>query len=146
MNIEQRINSLIATANELVEILIVENQALEENKAHVVEQLLKNKDALARGYERGIEALRKLPKAEIQAADRDLIEKLKIVGHKVDDLSKINGKLLKVAIAANRSVIDAFADAVVKAASAADTYGETGAQTGARDKHRSMPMSLDAAL
>ena len=129
-----------------MEILIVENQALEENKAHIVEQLLKNKDALARGYERGIEALRKLPKTEIQAADRDLIEKLKIVGHKVDDLSKINGKLLKVAIAANRSVIDAFADAVVKAASSADTYGETGAQTGARDKHRSMPMSLDAAL
>lgn len=143
---EKRVSDLIVIASELCDIFMTENQALEDNEAGPIKDHLPRKDLLSRAYERGVEALRKMPVEEIKAVDSDLSERLRDVGKKMDELAAINAKLLRVAVAANQSVMEAVANAVRDVTPQAGTYGANGSTAGQASAQRSVAMSLNKTL
>lgn len=147
MDPTKRVNDLIVITGRLADLLERENAALREKQNKVLNEILDEKVTLGRVYESRIMGLTEDPEA-LDNVDKELLERLRGIGEKVNGLIEDNAKMLKIAIEANRRVVNLIAEAVKASVPSAGTYSPTGA-TGTQD-HRAAPknasMSVDRTL
>ena len=126
MDPTNRINDLIVITNRLVGLLERENDALSNRKYSGINEILDEKVTLGRVYESRIMGLTDDP-AALEQVDRELRERLRSLGEKVNGLIEENAELLKIGIEANRRVVDMIAEAVKASVPSAGTYSANGA-------------------
>ena len=147
MNINKRLTELIAISGQLANVLERENEALTHYDRGSLESLLDEKTRLGRAYESRMEALGG-DSAALADADPDLGQRLREIGADVRDLIARNARLLKIAIEANRRVVDLIAEAVKASTPGPGVYGKRGkaAAAPARGAPKSAPISFDRSL
>lgn len=129
MDPTKRINDLIVITSHLADLLARENRALRELRPHDVTDLLDEKNTLTRALDSRAEGLGKQAEAPegLDRVDPELRERLRGLGEKVNALATENASLLKVAIAANRHVVEAIAEAAKSSQPGPGTYSANGA-------------------
>ena len=147
MDPNNRLNDLIVITDRLVDLLERENDALKNHKTEVIHTLLDDKATLARVYETRLKGLAEKPEI-LENADPALREKLRHFAEKVETLILENGKLLNVAIEANRRVVDLIADAVQAQQPNAGTYSSDAqaSNNGSNAASQRVALSLDQTL
>ncbi len=139
MDPTKRVNDLIVITGRLADLLERENVALREKQNKELNEILDEKVTLGRVYESRIMGLTEDPEA-LDNVDKELLERLRGIGEKVNGLIEDNAKMLKIAIEANRRVVNLIAEAVKASGPSAGTYSPTGA-TGT-DDHRAAPKNV----
>ena len=139
MDPTKRVNDLIVITGRLADLLERENAALREKQNKELNEILDEKVTLGRVYESRIMGLTEDPEA-LDNVDKELLERLRGIGEKVNGLIEDNAKMLKIAIEANRRVVNLIAEAVKASVPSAGTYSPTGA-TGT-DDHRAAPKNV----
>jgi flagellar biosynthesis/type III secretory pathway chaperone len=148
MDINKRLTELIAISGELASVLERENAALTRYDRGSLQSILDEKTRLGRAYESRMEALGDDATA-LAEADPDLGQRLREIGAEVRDLIARNARLLKIAIEANRRVIDLIAEAVKASAPGPGVYGvrgRTAVAASGRGAPKSLPVSFDRSL
>jgi flagellar biosynthesis/type III secretory pathway chaperone len=116
----------VANAMEhLASVLERENAALTEFRPETVVALVREKSTAVRAYEAKIRALRQ-ETADLSALDDQRRRDLRELGEMLAPLANDNERLLRVAIEANRRLLDAFADAVRTLSGEASAYSRRG--------------------
>ena len=126
MNPTNRVNDLIAITGRLVDLLERENNALTNKQNKDLGEILDEKVTLGRVYESRILGLAEASSDAIDSVDLELRDRLRVLGNKVNDLIEENAKLLKVAIEANRRVVNMIAEAVKASIPSAGIYSSSG--------------------
>ncbi len=139
MDPTKRVNDLIVITGRLADLLERENVALREKQNKELNEILDEKVTLGRVYESRIMGLTEDPLA-LDNVDKELLERLRGIGEKVNGLIEDNAKMLKIAIEVNRRVVNLIAEAVKASVPSAGTYSPTGA-TGT-DDHRAAPKNV----
>ena len=139
MDPTKRVNDLIVITGRLADLLERENVALREKQNKKLNEILDEKVTLGRVYESRIMGLTEDPEA-LDNVDKELLERLRGIGMKVNELIEDNAKMLKTAIEANRRVVNLIAEAVKASVPSAGTYSPTGG-TGTHD-HRGAPKNV----
>lgn len=147
MDPTNRVNDLIVITGRLADLLERENDALRNRRNKELNEILDEKVTLGRVYESRIIGLTEAADA-LDQVDPELRERLRGVGEKVNGLIEENAKLLKIAIEANRRVVNLIAEAVKASVPSAGTYSPTGAATakGHRAAPRNVAISVDRTL
>lgn len=148
MDINKRLTELIAISGQLASVLERENEALTHYERGGLQALLDEKTRLGRAYESRMEALGGDATALVEA-DPDLGQRLREIGANVRNLIARNARLLKIAIEANRRVVDLIAEAVKASAPGPGVYGVRGRTAAAgtsRGAPKSLPVSFDRSL
>src|SRR3990172_5148022 len=148
MDINKRLTELIAISGQLASVLERENAALTHYDRGSLHALLDEKTRLGRAYESRMETLGG-DAAALAEADPDLGQHLREIGAQVRDLIARNARLLKIAIEANRRVVDLIAEAVKASAPGPGVYsvrGRTAAAASGRGAPKSPPVSYDRSL
>lgn len=147
MSSETKINDIILITERLADILKRENSALRNRRSQELHALLDDKVTLSRVYETRMQFYNENPNA-LSDATPELREKLRTMGALTSELLHENAKMLKVAIEANRKVVDMIATAVKNVTPSSGTYRANGI-TGLSD-HKSevqgIALSLDQTL
>ncbi len=147
MDPTKRVNDLIVITSRLADLLERENVALREKQNKELNEILDEKVTLGRVYESRIMGLTEDPEA-LDNVDKELLERLRGIGEKVNGLIEDNAKMLKIAIEANRRVVNLIAEAVKASVPSAGTYSPTGA-TGTHDQRaapKNVAISVDHTL
>ena len=139
MDPTKRVNDLIVITGRLGDLLERENLALREKNNKELNEILDEKVTLGRVYESRIIGLTEDSEA-LNNVDKELIERLRGIGEKVNGLIEDNAKMLKIAIEANRRVVNLIAESITASVPSAGTYSPTGA-TGTQD-HRAAPKNV----
>ncbi len=148
MNINKRLSELIVISSQLASVLERENSALNRYDRGSLPALLEEKARLGRAYESQMETLGD-DKDAMADADPDLGQRLREIGAQVRDLIERNARLLKIAIEANRRVVDLIAEAVKASTPGPAVYGGRGRATaaaGSRGAPKSRPVTFDRSL
>ena len=143
MDPTNRVNDLILITGRLGELLERENDALRNRRNKDLNDILEEKVTLGRVYESRIMGLSEHADA-LNEVDAELRERLRLIGEKVNGLIEENAKLLKVAIEANRRVVNLIAEAVKASMPSAGTYSPSGAAQA--QSHRSAPRNVAISL
>ena len=147
MDPTKRVNDLIVITGRLADLLERENVALREKQNKELHEILDEKVTLGRVYESRIMGLTEDPEA-LDSVDKELLERLRGIGEKVNGLMEDNAKMLKIAIEANRRVVNLIAEAVKASVPSAGTYSPTGG-TGTHDQRgapKNVALSVDHTL
>lgn len=147
MSSESKVNDIMLIIERLSDVLERENAALKDRKIQEVHALLDDKVTLSRVYETRMQYYNE-NQDELTNISPELREKLSTVGSNISKLLQQNAAMLKVAIEANRKVVDMIAAAVKSATPGPGTYGSNGV-TGLPDHKsqvRGMALSLDQTL
>ena len=147
MDPTKRVNDLIVITGRLADLLERENVALREKQNKELNEILDEKVTLGRVYESRIMGLTEDPEA-LDNVDKELLERLRGIGEKVNGLIEDNAKMLKIAIEANRRVVNLIAEAVKASVPSAGTYSPTGG-TGTHDPRgapNNVALSIDHTL
>ncbi len=147
MDPTKRVNDLIVITSRLADLLERENNALRNKQNKELNEILDEKVPLGRVYESRIMGLAEASPEAIDSVDLELRDRLRGLGKKVNDLIDDNAKLLKIAIEANRRVVDLIAEAVKASVPSAGTYsanGATGVEQHATSKN--VAISVDQTL
>ncbi|MAF95484.1 MAG: hypothetical protein CMM60_06990 [Rhodospirillaceae bacterium] len=139
MDPTKRVNDLIVITGRFADLLERENAALREKRNKELYEILDEKVILGHVYESRIMGLTEDPEA-LDSVDQELCERLRGIGGKVNGLIEDNAKMLKIAIEANRRVVNLIAETVKASVPSAGTYSPTGA-TGTHD-HRAAPKNV----
>ncbi len=139
MDPTNRVNDLIVITGRLADLLERENVALREKQNKELNEIIDEKVTLGRVYESRVMGLTEDPEA-LDSVDKELIERLRGIGEKVNGLIEDNAKMLKIAIEANRRVVNLIAESIKASVPSAGTYSPTGA-TGTQD-HRAAPKNV----
>ena len=147
MSSESKVNDIMLIIERLSDVLERENTALKDRKIEDFHALLDDKVTLSRVYETRMHYYNENPE-ELANIAPELSDKLRTKGANISKLLQENAAMLKVAIEANRKVVDMIAAAVKSATPGPGTYGSNGV-TGLPD-HKSqvqgMALSLDQTL
>lgn len=147
MDPTNRVNDLIVITGRLADLLERENDALRNRRNKELNDILEEKVTLGRVYESRIMGLTEAEDA-LDQVDPELRDRLRGIGDKVNGLIEENAKLLKIAIEANRRVVNLIAEAVKASVPSAGTYSPTGAAApkGHRAAPRNVAISVDRTL
>lgn len=143
MNMTERVNELIYVCERMIEILHIENDALEAQNPKAMADTLEEKDKLSRLYERHTRALAKDTES-FADVEEDMRATLKELSEEMDKLIERNARMLKMNIDLNRRVLLKFADVAKKLTPHSGTYAED-ANIGTRGETTS-PISLNETL
>ncbi len=148
MDVNKKIAEMIVVSGQLASVLERENDALANYDRKNFDSLLEEKTRLGRIYESQMEGLAKGRDEDFAEADPDLGEQLRALGNEIRDLIERNARLLKIAIEANRRVVDLIADAVKSSGAGPGIYEGRGriAAAGGHSHPISLPLSLDHSL
>ena len=147
MDPTKRVNDLIVITGRLADLLERENVALREKQNKELNEILDEKVTLGRVYESRIMGLTEDPEA-LDNVDKELLERLRGISEKINGLIEDNAKMLKIAIEANRRVVNLIAEAVKASVPSAGTYSPTGG-TGTHDQRgapKNVALSVDHTL
>lgn len=146
MDPTNRVNDLIMITGRLADLLERENDALRNRRNSELNGILDEKVTLGRVYESRIMGLTEDADA-LDEVDPELRERLRRVGERVNGLIEENAALLRIAIQANRRVVNLIAEAVKASVPSTGTYTPTGAAThGQRGAPRNVAISVDRTL
>jgi len=147
MNPTDRVNEIMVITERLATLLARENDALKNRRNSELTTLLDEKATLGRIYETRVQPLKDNPDF-LKEVEPELRDKLKTMGLKIAKLMEENGRLLKVAIEANRRVIDMIAEAVRESAPSAGVYSAAGKtdMPGKQGSAKSPAFSLNQTL
>ena len=125
MELHDRVTGILDATNRLADLVEDENLALIEHRRDDVEALLEEKATLARLYENRIKAFNESNHqwAEVSAPLR---QKLTTASERLDEATRENTMRLEVAMAANKRVVAAVANALKTATPGPGTYGKSG--------------------
>jgi len=143
MNMTERVNELIYACERMIEILHIENDALETQNPRAMADTLTEKDKLSRLYERHTRSIAKDTEG-FAAVDEAMREHLKELSQEMDELIERNARMLKMNIDLNRRVLMKFADVAKKMTPHSGTYADD-ANIGNRGENTS-PISLNETL
>ena len=143
MKATNRVNDLITITGRLASLLERENDALRNRRNKELNEILDEKVTLGRVYESRIMGLTE-DETALADIDPELRERLRAVGEKVNGLIEENAALLKIAIEANRRVVNLIAEAVKSSVPDTGTYSDKGA-TGTFD-HRAAPKNVAISI
>lgn len=147
MSSDHRINDIILITERLIDVLEKENLALKNRRHAELHDLLDDKVTLSRVYETRMQFFNENPDVLTQSSP-ELTARLRSLAARIGELLTENASMLKVAIAANKRVVDMIAEAVKNVTPGAGTYGSNG-MTGLSD-HKSeaqgLALSLDQTL
>lgn len=150
MNVANRVNSLIDITSHLADLLERENHALRGRDSENVTSLLEDKKSLTRAYESRVEGLDELlgDSESVNKLDRELRERMRKIGNKLNVLIEENAMLLRATIDANKRVVDIVAEAVKKSQPGPGTYSARGSveKGGGGAMSRNVAFSLDRQL
>lgn len=147
MNVDGKINDIILITERLTTVLERENAALKEHRNTELHELLDDKVTLSRVYETRMQYFSENPDA-LKSSSPEAREKLQKLAANINELLTENAMLLKVAIDANRKVVEIIAAAVKNAAPGAGTYGSNGITGLSEQKSRAQgaPLTFDQTL
>lgn len=147
MDTNSRVKDLIAITSRLADVVERENGALAAHERTNFDEILDEKATLGRIYETRMQALDK-DASDVAEIEPELRDDLKAVGTRLRTLVDENARLLKVAIEANRRVVDLIAEAVKASTPGPGVYGAKGVVGGSRNRAApaSLPLSLDHSL
>jgi hypothetical protein len=147
MNSDTKIGDIILITERLANVLERENTALKNQWSQELHALLDDKITLSRVYETRMQFYNENPQA-LSNSTPELREKLRSIGSHISGLLQENAKMLKIAIEANRKVVDMIAAAVKNVTPCPGTYQSNGV-AGLSD-HKSqvqgLALSLDQTL
>lgn len=148
MDTNGRVKDLIAITSRLADVVERENDALSSHDRKGYDEILEEKATLGRIYETRIQAIRQDSEGDRADIAPELRENLKTVGARLRALIDDNARLLKVAIEANRRVVDLIAEAVKASTPGPGVYGAKGTVGNQRNRAQpgGMPLSLDRSL
>lgn len=148
MDAAQRISDLIVISQGLADLLAMENHALRSGRVEESCALFHQKDELSRAYESRIKGLAEhTDGASMAAVEPALKDQLRALGEHVQELSRENTQLLRIAIEVNRRVLNEVTTAVKAGQAGPGTYSKTGGFAGPmRASAANIPMSLDKSL
>jgi flagellar biosynthesis/type III secretory pathway chaperone len=149
MDASRRVSDLIVISERLADFLAMENRALRAGRFDETRALVEQKDELSRAYESRIKGLAEHAGAEaIGAVEPALREQLRTLGSKVQELSRENARLLKIAMEVNRRVLNEVAQAIKAGQPGPGTYSRTGelASGAFRASPVNTPISLNKSL
>ncbi len=147
MDATGKIHDLIEITERLAALLMKENKALGDKNAEEATKYLEEKSNLSRIYESRIKGMMDNPSA-LAAVDPELRLKLRELGEKVNLMIRENARLLKIAIEANRRVVEMVAKAIEAQQPGPGIYSAKGTANKA-DVHsapRNLALSLDRSL
>lgn len=147
MDASQRLRDLILISGRLAEVLERENAALKARRREEMQEMVDEKVNIIRVYENRIQALTDAGD-DMSKVDAEIKDRLTVVAGKVKRLMQENGKLLRIAIEANRRVVGIIADAVKKSAPDAGTYSKKGGMSrqDVRSATKNVAIALDQTL
>jgi hypothetical protein len=147
MNSDTKVNDIILITERLADVLERENAALKNHRSHELHALLDDKVTLSRVYETRIQFYNENPKA-LSDTTPELREKLRTMGAHVSGLLHENAKMLKVAIKANRKVVEMIAIAVKNVTPGPGTYRANGVAglSDQKSQIQGLALSLDQTL
>jgi flagellar biosynthesis/type III secretory pathway chaperone len=147
MSSDTKINDIILITERLADVLKRENAALKNRKNQELHALLDDKVTLSRVYETRMQFYNENPQVLFNTTP-ELREKLHVVGEHVRGLLQENAKMLKVAIEANRKVVDMIAAAVKSVTPGPGTYRSNGVAGLSDNKSQvqGLALSLDQTL
>ena len=147
MDATGRINDLIEITERLENLLTKENKALRDKNAREATQYLEEKSNLSRIYESRIKALMDNP-SYLSEADPERRSKLRELGEKINTMIAENAKLLKIAIDANKKLVNMVADAVKAQQPGPGIYSAKGTaeKSDVHSAPRNLALSLDQSL
>ena len=142
-----RINDLITITGHLAELLERENNALRNRQSQELHDILDEKVTLSRLYETRIMGLNEETEV-LDEVEPELREKLKGLSEKIGKVMEENAMLLKVAIEANKRVVNMIAEAVREATHKAGTYAANGGpgSDGTHAAAQTVAISIDQTL
>lgn len=143
----ERLEKMVDLADQLSDLIEMENLALIERRFIDVETTLEDKATLARLYEN---SMKDLDEANLnwKEIEPDLYERLTESGTRLANAVGENTMRLEVGMTANRQVIDLFAEAVKKAVPHSGTYAKNGrtGREGTKASANSLAVALDQSL
>jgi flagellar biosynthesis/type III secretory pathway chaperone len=143
----ERLENMVELTDRLSDLVEAENLALAERRYTDVEARLEEKAMLARLYENSFKDLDEtdLNWNEIKP---DLHDKLTTAGTRLAQAMGENALRLDAGMAANKQVIDLFAEAVQKSIPHSGTYAKNGrtGREGTRASANSVAVALDESL
>ncbi|MGE4562597.1 MAG: flagellar export chaperone FlgN [Rhodospirillales bacterium] len=147
MDPTNRINDLITITGHLVELLERENNALRNRQSQELHDILDEKVTLSRLYETRIIGLNEETEV-LDEVEPELREKLKGLGEKIREMMEENAMLLKVAIEANKRVVNMIVEAVRETTHKAGTYAANGGpgSDGTHAAAQTVAISVDQTL
>ena len=147
MDPTNRINDLITITGHLAELLERENNALRNRQSQELHDILDEKVTLSRLYETRIMGLNEETEV-LDEVEPELREKLKGLCEKIGEVMEENAMLLKVAIEANKRVVNMIAEAVREATHKAGTYAANGGpgSDGTHAAAQTVAISVDQTL
>ena len=147
MSSESKVDDIMLIIERLSDVLERENAALKDRKIQEVHALLDDKVTLSRVYETRMQYYNENPDELINVSP-ELRDKLSTVGANISKLLQQNAAMLKVAIEANRKVVDMIAAAVKSATPGPGTYGSNGVTDipDHKSQVRGMALSFDQTL
>ena len=147
MDIKDRLASVLDLTERLADLIEVENEALAERRHRDVEAMIEDKAVLARQYENGMRALEETS-FDWSTLEPELREKMAATGERLRIAADENAMRLEVGIAANKQVIDMFAEAVRANIPHSGTYSKKGrtGREGTTASANSLSVALDQTL
>jgi|GEM_PF-868756 len=122
---KERIDDLLFIAQNLIKILEQENKALTEGRNNVVQDLLEQKIKLSRAYEIRVLGMDQ-PDQDYSEVDPILMEKIKDLSLRLQELVEINANELKINIEVGKRYMNVVASSLKAATPSAGTYGARG--------------------
>lgn len=140
--------SVSTVMEELIDILERENQALQEHNPAAIAGMNREKVTAARAYELKMKALCEAT-TDLSDLDGEYTATLERLAEILDPLADENARLLKVAMEANRRLLESVTDALQALDPVASGYTPKGvvADDGAKTAKSSVvPISIDHSL
>jgi flagellar biosynthesis/type III secretory pathway chaperone len=147
MSSDTKVNDIILITERLADVLERENAALKNRKSQELHALLDDKVTLSRVYETRMQFYNENPEA-LSETTPELREELRTIGAYVKELLHENAQMLKVAIEANRKVVDMIAAAVKNVTPGPGTYRANGVAglSDQKSEVQGLALSLDQTL
>ena len=147
MSSDTKVNDIILITERLADVLERENLALKNHRSQELHALLDDKVTLSRVYETRMQFYNENPKA-LSNTTPELREKLHTLGTNISELLNENAKMLRVAIEANRKVVDMIAAAVKSVTPGPGTYRANGVAglSDQKSQTQGLALSLDQTL
>ena len=145
MDTTKRMADLVNVTTRLINVLERENEILLERRHSELSLILDEKETIARVYQARIMGLEENPELLDGASDEEKATLFELA-KQADRLLNENARMLEVAIAVSRRVVDLVAEAVAEAAPKSGAYSAKGRTAAPPTKGGNMSLSLNETL
>ena len=125
MTPNERVDRMIDIMEKLVHVLSNENEAIDKGQFGSLESIVNEKNILMENYEMHVKYLDKNPHLFLDA-DAELMEVFVAVGEDLEEVSKINEEMLRLANEAGQVMVSSIAEAATMTSNRNKGYKSNG--------------------